>query len=353
LDIFREVIMQAQKIINNEFSILDRTGLIIASTSQNKIGEIDKNVQNPKLINETCLHLGGKIYGKVTLRKRTEFYGYIVGDSPQDEKVLQLLLVNIQNLRKYYKEKFSKENFIQNLIFNRIAISDISIRAKELHIPFNKQRQLYLICLKDSRDTYIHEILRSVFPDKEKDFIITIDNKNVVFIKNIESKDDNKIKTARIILDTLNSESMADVSIYIGSDANSLPDLTQSYIDACKSKEIGIIFEGERHIIDFNTLGLGRLIYELPIDLCEMFIKEVFNDNSYNELDTETIRTIVKFFENNLNISETSRQLYIHRNTLVYRLDKIQKLTGLDLRNFDDAIIFKISMMVKRYLDKT
>jgi len=353
MEIFREVILQTGKIIDSEIAILGRTGLILASTKKDMEGQIDENILNLKFDKETCVYADNKIYGRISIRNRVEYYGYIVGQQPENEKLLQLLLVNIQNLRKYHKEKFSKENFIQNLIFNRVSMSDVALRAKELHISYTQQRQLFLISSRDGGEAFIQETLRSLFPDKEKDFIITIDNRNIVFIKDLSEGEKNKVKIANTMLDTLNSETMTDINIYIASNAYSLVDLTQAYSDACKSKEIGMIFEGERHIVDFNSLGLGRLIYELPRELCEIFIKEVFSKDSYNELDGETIRTIIKFFENNLNISETSRQLYVHRNTLVYRLDKIQKVTGLDLRNFDDAIIFKISMMVKRYLDKT
>jgi carbohydrate diacid regulator len=86
------------------------------------------------------------------------------------------------------------------------------------------------------------------------------------------------------------------------------------------------------------------------MSLCEMFIKEIFGERNI-DLDDETMVTIQKFFENSLNISETARQLYIHRNTLVYRLERLEKMIGLDIRKFEDAMTFKIAMMVIAHMD--
>ena len=115
--------------------------------------------------------------------------------------------------------------------------------------------------------------------------------------------------------------------------------------------DVGKIFYSHKKVIAYGNLGIGRLIYQLPLPLCKMFIKEIFDDKTPDDFDEETLTTINKFFENNLNVSETSRQLYIHRNTLVYRLDKLQKSTGLDLRVFEDAITFKIALMVVKYMN--
>ena len=114
--------------------------------------------------------------------------------------------------------------------------------------------------------------------------------------------------------------------------------------------EVAKIFYPMKRTIEYGNLGVGRLIYQLPVDLCQLFVKEIFGDNIPEEIDEEILSTVSKFFENNLNVSETSRQLYIHRNTLIYRIEKLQKATGLDVRVFDDALTLKIALMVVNYM---
>jgi carbohydrate diacid regulator len=204
------------------------------------------------------------------------------------------------------------------------------------------------------QEIYSHEIIQNLFPDRLKDFVVVIDDESAALIKELnDDYDFKKIdQIAKNIVDTLNTESMLKAKIGIGTPVESLNEIGRSFKEAQTALLVGNIFENDKSVINYNSLGLGRLIYQLPETLCKLFLDEVFTKGAYESLDNETILTIQKFFENNLNVSETSRLLYVHRNTLVYRLDKIQKITGLDLRNFDDAIIFKVSMLVKKYLDK-
>ena len=188
--------------------------------------------------------------------------------------------------------------------------------------------------------------------DKQKDFVFNISEKDIVLVKEIKSGINGKDieKLARSIVDTLGSEFYTRVVVGIGTIVSSVKELSKSFKEAQVSLEVGKVFDTEKSIVSYNNLGIARLTYQLPTTLCEMFLKEVFKKGSIESLDHETLFTIQKFFENNLNVSETSRKLFVHRNTLVYRLEKIKKLTGLDLREFDDAIIFKVALMVKKYL---
>jgi carbohydrate diacid regulator len=192
-----------------------------------------------------------------------------------------------------------------------------------------------------------------MFPDKEKDFVINIDANNIVLIKELgEVVTSAELENmAQKILNTINSETMVKVMIGLGTVASNIDELNAVYKEAQVALEVGKVFEEEKDILNYDSLGIGRLIYQLPIKLCELFLKEVFKKGDIASLDDETILTINKFFENDLNVSETSRQLFVHRNTLVYRLEKIMKLTGLDLRKFDQAIVFKVAMMVYKYLE--
>ena len=230
----------------------------------------------------------------------------------------------------------------------------ISRSGEEPHIPINTCRVVFLIKTAESKDIHPHEVVSGLFPKKQKDYVIALDEETLVLIKELKDADDHEDidRTAKAIIDTLNTELMVKAQIGIGSVVDNIRDIGRSFKEAQTALQIGSIFDSDKAIIDYNNLGIGRLIYQLPTTMCRLFLKEVFKKGSLESLDQETLLTIQKFFENNLNVSETSRQLYVHRNTLVYRLDKIQKTTGLDLRKFDDAITFKVSLLVKKYLDK-
>ena len=233
-----------------------------------------------------------------------------------------------------------------------MLLVDIYSRAKKLHIENNTKRIVYLIETNIDKEMNVVEVVRSIFPAKTKDFVTAVDEKSIILVKELREKENMEEieKIAKNIADMLHTEINSQVFISIGTVVSDLKDVSRSYKEAKMALEVGKIFETEKHIVNYERLGIGRLIYQLPLPLCRMFIKEVLHGLTMDDFDDETLATVNKFFENNLNVSETSRQLYIHRNTLVYRLDKLQKMTGLDLRNFDDAIIFKITLMVSKYM---
>jgi carbohydrate diacid regulator len=258
----------------------------------------------------------------------------------------------VQNLLVAYKERFDKDNFIKNLLLDNLLLVDIYNRAKKLHIETDARRVVFIIETKNEKDTNALETVRSIFSTKTKDFITAVDEKNIILVKEVKQTEtsEDMAKTARVIVDMLNTEVMTQVRVAYGTVVNEIKEVSRSYKEAKMALDVGKIFYENRNIIAYGNLGIGRLIYQLPIPLCKMFIREIFDGRSPDEFDEETLTTINKFFENSLNVSETSRQLYIHRNTLVYRLDKLQKSTGLDLRVFEDAITFKIALMVVKYM---
>jgi carbohydrate diacid regulator len=209
-----------------------------------------------------------------------------------------------------------------------------------------------IIETKNGKDNNALETVRSMFSSKTKDFITAVDEKNIILVKELKSNEGYPEidKMASTILDMLNTEAMTRAHVAYGTIVNELKEVSRSYKEAKMALEVGKIFYSDKNVIAYSKLGIGRLIYQLPLPLCRMFIKEIFDGKNPEDFDEETLTTINKFFENNLNVSETSRQLYIHRNTLVYRLDKLQKTTGLDLRVFEDAITFKIALMVVKYM---
>lgn len=284
---------------------------------------------------------------------RTMEYILIARGSGEDVYMIGKVAVSeIQNLIIAYKERFDKNNFIQNLLLDNLLLIDIYNRAKKLHIDVEARRIVFIIETKHEKDNLALETMKSLFAMKTKDFITAVDERNIILVKELKENEDypEMEETAKVMLDMLNTEAMSSVRISYGTIVNEIKQVSKSYKEAQMALDVGKIFYTEKNIIAYNTLGIGRLIYQLPIPLCKMFMQEIFGEHMPDTFDEETLVTINKFFDNNLNVSETSRQLYIHRNTLVYRLEKLQKSTGLDIRVFDDALTFKIALMVVNYM---
>ena len=351
----QDIANQTKNIIQDEFGVMDDTGTIIACSNEKKVGmkspSISKILESGKKFNVFDKQSFQKIY----IKNKLEFIVYIDSVNENNAKFLSLISMNIVNFKWYHEDKYDKTSFIKKIITDNILLGDITVKAKKLKLPNNVYRIAMLIKTLKVKDIYPYEIIEGLFPNRNKDFVIILDDETTVLIKELGTEEEvnyDKIeKLARTIVDTLSTEAIIKAKVGIGTVVDSIKDLGKSFKEAQIALQIGEIFESEKSVINYNKLGIGRLIYQLPTTLCKLFLEEAFQKGSFEMLDKETMDTIQKFFENNLNISETSRQLYIHRNTLVYRLDKIQKSTGLDIKMFDDAIIFKVAIMVKKYLD--
>ncbi len=296
--------------------------------------------------------LQGYQFFKVFDEHQLEYVILARGESDDVYMIGKLAAFQIQNLLIAYKERYDKDNFIKNLLLDNLLLVDIYNRAKKLHIETDVRRVVFIIETKNEKDNNALETVRGLFSGKTKDFITAVDEKNIILVKELKPNEtyDDMTRTAKVILDMLNTEAMTKAHVAFGTIVNEIKDVSRSYKEAKMALDVGKIFYSGRNVVAYSNLGIGRLIYQLPMPLCKMFIREIFDGKSPDEFDEETLTTINKFFENSLNVSETSRQLYIHRNTLVYRLDKLQKSTNLDLRVFDDAITFKIALMVVKYM---
>ncbi|BED92865.1 MAG: helix-turn-helix domain-containing protein [Candidatus Paraimprobicoccus trichonymphae] len=286
----------------------------------------------------------------------TEFLTFIFGTDEVSKNYACLITVSMENALKYYNEKHNKTNFIRDLLLDNILFGDVYLKSKELGFLSEISRVCMVIEVKSKLEIYTYEILGKLFPDKNRDFIISINETTIVLVKEVPEDVDFKSleKIAEGILEILSNKNYVDVAVIgIGLPVNEIKDLTSSFKEAKIAVEVGKVFETQRNIVSYTNLGIARLIHQLPTTLCEAFLKEVFKNNSLENMDQESLFTVHKFFENSLNVSETSRKLYVHRNTLVYRLEKIRRLTGLDLREFEDAIVFKFALMVKKYLSSS
>ena len=334
-----------------DFCICDTEGKVLASTfseAEEYENSILAFVDSPA----DSQVIQGYQFFKVFDENQLEYILLAKGSNEDVYMVGKMVVFQIQNLLVAYKERFDKDNFIKNLLLDNLLLVDIYNRAKKLHIETNVKRVVYIIETSHEKDGSALETVRSLFATKTKDFVTAVDEKNIILVKEVKPGEtyEDLEKTANMILDMLNTEAMSKVHVAFGTVVNEIKEVSRSYKEAKMALDVGKIFYSGKNVVAYSKLGIGRLIYQLPLPLCRMFIKEIFDGKSPDEFDEETLTTINKFFENSLNVSETSRQLYIHRNTLVYRLDKLQKSTGLDLRVFEDAITFKIALMVVKYM---
>ena len=352
--IFQSVVLQMKESTDRAVGVIDEQGTVVACNELASIGE--KWPAAALAVNadqENAVVCEGYTFKALAgWNGQFDYAAFAKGEDEQARLVCSLATVALNGAKTYYEEKHDRSTFVKNIISDNILLGDIYVRAKELHFVSEVPRAVLLIRQVGTPDISAIDVVQGLYPDKQVDFVISVSESDIALVKQLpegaESKDLYKI--ALNVQETLARELGVKVVIGVGTIVNHVRDLARAYKEAGVAIEVGKVFDTEKSIINYENLGIGRLIYQLPTALCEMFLQEVFKKNPIDSLDQETLFTINKFFENNLNVSETARKLFVHRNTLVYRLEKIKKLTGLDLREFDDAITFKVALMVKKYL---
>ena len=352
--VFQSVILQLREVSERTFGVIDTEGCVVSCTDMSLLGErwADAALKVGSA-SDSLITFGQKTFRAIV--GNSNYFEYAVfcsGDDEQAKSYCQLAYIALNDAKTFYEEKHDRGTFVKNIIMDNILPGDIYIRAKELHFATDVPRAVFLIRQVGHSDVATVDVLSGLFPDKLQDFVLSINESDVAVVKQINSgaTAEDLEKIAVSMEETLKNELRIKTVIGIGTVAERLRELADSYKEAQTAIDVGKVFDTEKSIINYENLGIGRLIYQLPTTLCEIFLSEVFKKNSIDSLDQETLFTINKFFENNLNVSETSRKLFVHRNTLVYRLEKIKKLTGLDLRQFDHAIVFKVALMVRKYL---
>ena len=332
--VFQNVVYQMKDAIDRVVGVVDETGAVIACSELGQIGEMREGFAVARLTAGDAFEKDGYAYHQFSNAKHNDYAVFVEGNDPTAAQFASLLSISLQSIKQYHDEKFDKTNFIKNVVLDNILPGDMLIRVTS------------------GNDISAYDVVSSLFPDKQKDFVFNISETDTVLVKEIRPDNNTRDmeKLAASIVDTLQGEHYIKAVVGIGTPISNIKDLASSFKEAQIAMEVGKVFDTEKQVISYDHLGIARLIYQLPTTLCEAFLREVFKQDSIDSLDSETLFTIQRFFENNLNVSETSRGLFVHRNTLVYRLEKIKKLTGLDLRKFDDAIVFKVALMVKKYL---
>lgn len=338
--------------IGRVIGVIDENATVIACSELPRVGTSNDFFSIELGESHDIFIRDGYTYKPFGVHVKPDYAVFVEGTDEIAGKYASILAISLSSIKQYYDEKYDRNNFIKNIILDNVLPGDISVKSRELHFNADISRVVFLISIVSSNDVSAYDVIQNLFPDKNKDFVFNITESDIVLVKEIKNNIDVKDleKLARSISDTLQTEFFTRVNVGIGTPVMGVKGLARSFKEAQMAIEVGKVFDTEKNIVSYDNLGIARLIYHLPTTLCDTFLKEVFKKGSIDSLDHETLFTIQRFFENNLNVSETSRKLFVHRNTLVYRLDKIKKLTGLDLRQFDHAIIFKIALMVRKYL---
>ena len=352
--VFQSVILQLKEIPDRTFGVMDTEGCVVSSTDNALLGERWADAaMKVSACTDSPVTFAQKTFKAIVGNANSyEYAVFCSGDDELARSYCQLAYISLNDAKTFYEEKHDRGTFVKNIIMDNILSGDIYIRAKELHFATDAPRAVFLIRQMGHSDVAVVDVLQGMFPDKLQDFVLSVNETDVAVIKQINgsTSSEDLEKIAQAMEEALKNELRIKTVIGIGTVSDHLRELSDSYKEAQTAIDVGKVFDTEKSIINYENLGIGRLIYQLPTTLCEIFLSEVFKKNSIDSLDQETLFTINKFFENNLNVSETSRKLFVHRNTLVYRLEKIKKLTGLDLRQFDHAIVFKVALMVRKYL---
>lgn len=350
--LYQGVVHQMKEAIDRTFGVIDENGVVVACSDLAKVGETRADIKDEIAYANGNTVFGGYTYHAITSGGKGDAIAFIEGTDGFAARMVAVLAVSFSNIKNLYDEKYDRSSFIKNIILDNILPSDIYIKSKELRFANEEQRIVFLIKFFSHGEMLPYEMVQGLFPDRTKDYVINVGEDDIVLVKEVSEGCDiaEMEKLAAGIAETLSTEFYAKVSVGISTVVDNLKDLARAYKEARVAIEVGKVFDIEKSIVSYENLGIGRLVYQLPTTLCEIFLQEVFKKGSIESLDRETLMTVQAFFENNLNVSETSRKLFVHRNTLVYRLEKIRKLTGLDLREFEHAITFKVALMVKKYL---
>ena len=350
--LFQGLIHQMKEAIGRTIGVIDESGVVVACSDLMRIGETRQTVKEELAYSAEAIIFSGYTYRSMTGVVRPEYAVFVEGEDGMADKMSMVLAVSLNNIKSFHDDKYDKVSFIKNIILDNILPGDIYVKSKELHFAPDVSRVVFLLKFLSNSENSPYDIIQNMFPNTNQDYVISTGERDIVLVRELKPGTDiAEIEaTATEIVDNLATEFFTKVSIGIGSLVDNIKDISKSYREAQAALEVGRVFDTDKSVISYENLGIGRLIYQLPTTLCEMFLNEVFKKGSIEALDRETLSTIQCFFANNLNVSETSRKMFVHRNTLVYRLDKIKKLTGLDLREFDNAITFKVALMVRSYL---
>ena len=350
--VFQTVIYQIKDVVNRVVGVIDENSIVVACSDASKIGESKQRIREELAYSSDSVISEGFTYRFVSEGTKNDSIAFVEGEDEHAKKTLDLISIFLGNMKNLYDEKYDKTSFIKSILLDNILASDIYIKSNELRFSNDDRRAVIMIKFGQVTEIPPYEMLQEIVGSSDSDYVINISEQDVVLVKEFaKGIDIDEVEVyGKKLLDDVQAKYNEKALVGISSIVESLKDLARGYKEARIAIEVGKVFDIEKPVMSYKKLGIGRLIYQLPTTLCEIFLGEVFKKGSLESLDRETLMTVQAFFENNLNVSETSRKLFVHRNTLVYRLEKIRKVTGLDLREFEHAVTFKVALMVKKYL---
>ena len=352
--LFQNLIMQMKDVVERTLGVIDENGIIVACSELTRIGESRQRIREELSYSTDKVVYEGTTYRFVSAATGGDCIVFVDGDDTHAEKMAEMIAISLSSIKNLYDERYDKASFIKSIILDNILPSDIYTKSNELHFSNDEFRVVIVLKFQPVTVTEIspYELIYNIVAERNRDYVINIGEQDVVIVREVDSTTeiDEIEKYANEILNAAMNEQPVKILIGVSSIVENLKDLARAYKEARIALEVGKVFDIEKPVMSYENLGIGRLVYQLPTTLCEIFLQEVFKRGSLESLDRETLMTVQSFFENNLNVSETSRKLFVHRNTLVYRLDKIRKITGLDIREFENAVTFKVALMVKKYL---
>ena len=351
--VLQKMVADINRIIKEDCSVWSVEGKCLATTSE-ETSYVEKDVRS--LLEESedrSVQVSDKTACFVIRHEEDAIYIFAIHRVIDNIAIMGKLCVNqFENMIHLYERKVDRNRFFQQLILDNMLLVDVHSQAKKMNLDVNARRMVFVVESKKKGDNILLETMKGIYDNGKKDVVTSVDESHIILIKTLAKSDtyEDVNKIAKTLVDTLSMEAMVQVRVAYGSIIEELKDVSKCYKEASMALDVGRIFYAHKEVLAYNELGIGRLIHQLPYSLCEMYLDEVFHGNAIDQFDKETLATVNAFFENDLNISETARKMYLHRNTLGYRLDKIQKTTGLDVKKFEDALTFKIALMVSDHM---
>ena len=351
--VLQKMVTDINRIIKEDCSVWNTEGVCLASTVHDP-ADVKEDVMS--LIQEsedTSVQVTEQTACFVIRYEGEAIYIFAIHNVIDNIAIMGELCVNLfENMMHVYESKVDRNRFFQQLILDNLLLVDVHSQAKKMKLDINEKRIIFVVEPKKTGDNLLLETMKAIYDSGTKDVVVSVDESHIILVKTLAKTDTYQEANdiAKTLVDTLSAEAMVQVRVAYGSIIEDLKDVSKCYKEALMALDVGRIFYVHKDVFSYNELGIGRLIYQLPMSLCEMYLQEVFQGNAVEQFDKETLATVNAFFENDLNISETARKMYLHRNTLGYRLDKIQKTTGLDVKKFDDALTFKIALMVSDHM---
>ena len=291
--LFQGIIHQMKDAVDRIIGVIDENGVIISCSELVKIGETCQGIRDELAYTSETVTTGGYTYRQIGTSAKPEYVVFVEGEDKMAEKISMILAISLNNIKNLYDEKYDKGSFIKNIILDNILPSDIYIKSKELHFNADVMRIVFLIKFFGKSDVIPFDMVQNMFPDKNKDYVISVGEHDIVLVKEVKPNFDMKEieKIAKNIADTLSSEFYAKVSIGIGTAVDNIKDLARSFKEAQVAIEVGKVFDTEkkhhqlresRHRSSYLSVAYDTLRYVPAGGIQEGFARKPRSRNTHD-----------------------------------------------------------------------